>query len=153
MIDQCLKRVDIVIRFRYTYFIYRSASLANYLSAVYKWCPCLLHMGSDNSLTVLLIGYIPLQIDVTHYDWGKVAAVFQTTFWNGFSWIKMHQLRLIFHWSLFPRVQLTIFQHWFKYHRYHLNRWWLVHWRIYASPGLNELNVFHIFQINGFNKG
>ena len=31
---------------------------------------------------------------------------------NAFSWMKMCKLR--FHWSLFPRVQLTIFQHWFR---------------------------------------
>ena len=35
-------------------------------------------------------------------------------FSNAFSWIKMLQLGLKFHWSLFPRVQLTIFQHWFR---------------------------------------
>ena len=44
----------------------------------------------------------------------KMAAIFQTTFWNAFSWMKMYQFRLRFHWSLFPRVKLTIFQHWFR---------------------------------------
>ena len=29
-----------------------------------------------------------------------------------FSSMKMFEFRLKFHWSLFPRVQLTIFQHW-----------------------------------------
>ena len=24
---------------------------------------------------------------------------------------------------------------------YYLNQWWLVYWRLYASPGLNELSV------------
>ena len=43
-----------------------------------------------------------------------MAAIFQTTFWNGFSWMKMFNFRLRFHWSLFPRVKLTIFQHWFR---------------------------------------
>ena len=37
----------------------------------------------------------------------QMAAIFQTTFSNGFSW-------LTFHWSLFLRVKLTIFQHWFR---------------------------------------
>ena len=41
-----------------------------------------------------------------------MAAIVQTTFSNAFSWMKMFQLRLQFHWSLFLRVQLTIFQHW-----------------------------------------
>ena len=49
-------------------------------------------------------------------NWGrhKIAAIFQRTFSNVFSWMKMYQFRLRFHWSLLPRVQLTIFQHWFR---------------------------------------
>ena len=43
-----------------------------------------------------------------------VAAIFRTTFWNAFSWMKMYELRLRFHWSLFLGVQLAIFHHWFK---------------------------------------
>ena len=31
----------------------------------------------------------------------------QMTFWNAFSWMKMFEFRLGFHWSLFPMVQLT----------------------------------------------
>ena len=30
------------------------------------------------------------------------------------SWMKMYKFWLRFHWCLFPRVQLTIFQHWFR---------------------------------------
>ena len=41
-------------------------------------------------------------------------AISQTTFSNAFSWIKMFEFRLKFHWSLFPGVQLTIFQQWFR---------------------------------------
>ena len=61
-------------------------------------------------------------------DWGrdKMAAIFQTTCSNGFYWMKMYELQLKFHWCLFPRVQLTIFQHWFS---------------IYESLGLNKLNM------------
>ena len=33
---------------------------------------------------------------------------------KAFSWMKMLEFRLIFHWSLFLRVQLTIFHHWFR---------------------------------------
>ena len=76
-----------------------------------------------------------------------MAAVFQTTFWNAFSWMKMYELRFKFQWSLFPRVQLTIVQHWLRKWldagqatNHYLNQWWLVYWRIYASFGLNELN-------------
>ena len=31
---------------------------------------------------------------------------------NACSWIKMYEYRLRFHWSVFLRVKLTIFQHW-----------------------------------------
>ena len=86
--------------------------------------------------------------DTTHI-WGrdKMAAVSQTIFSNAFSWMKMYEFRLKFHWSSFLRFQLTIFQHWFRYWlgavqatSHYLNQWWLVYWRIYASLGLNELN-------------
>ena len=41
-------------------------------------------------------------------------AVSQTTHSNAFSWMKVLEFRLRFHWSLFLGVQLTIFQHWFR---------------------------------------
>ena len=48
--------------------------------------------------------------------WGRdtMAAIFQTAFSHAFSWMKMIEFRLRFHWSLFPRVKLTIFQHVFR---------------------------------------
>ena len=54
--------------------------------------------------------------------WGrdKMAAIFQTTFSNAFSWRKkMYKIWLIskirvIHWSLLPRVQLAIFQYWLR---------------------------------------
>ena len=45
--------------------------------------------------------------------WDKMADFFQTTFSNAFSWMKMCEFRLKIHWSLFLKVLLTIFQHWF----------------------------------------
>ena len=56
---------------------------------------------------------IKLNTLLTHWGWDKMAAIFQTTFSNGFSWIKIYEFRLKFHWSLFLGIQLTIFQHWF----------------------------------------
>ena len=50
----------------------------------------------------------------THWGRDKMAAVFQTTFSNGFSLMKMYEIQLTFHWSLFLWVQLTIFQQWFR---------------------------------------
>ena len=119
--------------------------------------------------TVLLLAYFPLnrptsfastieaewhegymrqwiRPSLTHWGWDKMAAIFQTTFSNALSWMKMYEFRLRFHWILFPRVQLTISQHWCRSWlgagqatRHDLNQWWLVYWRIYASFGLNEL--------------
>ena len=78
-----------------------------------------------------------------------MTAIYQTTFSHAFPWMKMYEFRLKFHWSLFVRVQLTIYQHWFRWWlgadqatSHYLNQWWLVYWRIYASLGLNELKVF-----------
>ena len=51
---------------------------------------------------------------LTHWGRDKMTAISQTTLSNAFSWMKMLQLGLKFHWNLFPRVQLTIFQHWFR---------------------------------------
>ena len=39
----------------------------------------------------------------THWGLDKMADIFQTTFWNGFSWMKLFEYRLKFHWSLFLR--------------------------------------------------
>ena len=85
-------------------------------------------------------------ITSTHWGRDKMAAIFHTAFWNPFSWMKMYKFRLSFHWSLFPRVQLTRFQYWFRWWlgagqgtSHYLKQWWFVYWRIYASRGLNEL--------------
>ena len=76
-----------------------------------------------------------------------MAANFLTTFSNAFSWMKIQKFGLRFHWSLFPKVQLTIFHHWFRKWLgawsapiHYLNQWWLYHWHIYASLGLNGLS-------------
>ena len=82
----------------------------------------------------------------THRGRYKMAAISQTTVSNAFPWMKMFGFRLKFHWSVFPRAQLTIFRHWFREWlgvvqatSHYLNQWWLVYRRLYASLGLNEL--------------
>ena len=52
--------------------------------------------------------------ELTHWGLDEINNISQTTFSNVFSSMKMFKFRLKFHWSLFPRVQLTIFQHWFR---------------------------------------
>ena len=79
---------------------------------------------------------------LTHWVQDKMAAIFQTTFLNAFSWMKMYDFILIFHSSLFQRVQLIILQLWFSANQvrtHYLNQWWLIYWHIYGSLSLNEL--------------
>ena len=85
-------------------------------------------------------------VGLTHWGRDKMASVLQTTLSNTFSWMRLLQLRLRFHWSLFPRVQSTIFQHWFRWllcadqvTNHYLNQWWFDYRCIYLSLGLNEL--------------
>ena len=51
---------------------------------------------------------------LTHWSRDKMGAISQTTSSSAFSWMKILEFRLKFHWSLFLRVHLTISQHWFR---------------------------------------
>ena len=44
----------------------------------------------------------------------KICCNFAMTFSHACSWMKIYQFHLRFHWSLFLRLELTIFQHWFN---------------------------------------
>ena len=46
-----------------------------------------------------------------HWGGDKMATFIQMTYSIAFSWIKMYEFWLRFHWGLFLRVQLTMFQH------------------------------------------
>ena len=65
-------------------------------------CDKLVHLGTEAGQWI------------THWGQDKMAAIFHTTFSDAFTWMKMYEFWLRFHWSLFLRVQLTIFQHWFR---------------------------------------
>ena len=89
---------------------------------------------------------------LTHWVRDKMDAISQTTFSSAFSWMKIFEFRLKYHWSLFLKLQLTTFQHWFRQWlgadqatSHYMKQWWFVCWRIYASLCLNELtpNVPH----------
>ena len=54
------------------------------------------------------------RLGLTHWGQDKMDASFQSTLPNAFSWMKMYKFHLRFHWSLFPRIQWTIFHHWFR---------------------------------------
>ena len=68
--------------------------------------------GTNSSKLVVPIN--PTFIWLTHWGRDKMDAVSQTIFSNAFSWMKIYAFRLKFHWGLFLRVKLTIFQHWFR---------------------------------------
>ena len=94
---------------------------------------------------------------LTHWGRVKMDANFQTTFSKAFSWMKMYKYRLRFHWSWFPRIQITIFQHWFRWWlgtgqatSHPLNQWWLVYWCIYASLKLIYLYLQDSLLWTGF---
>ena len=83
---------------------------------------------------------------LTYWGQDKMGIISQTIFSHVFSWMDMFEFWLKLHWSLFLKVQLTIFQHWFRWWvgavqatSHYLNQWRLVYWRIYVSLGLNEL--------------
>ena len=55
--------------------------------------------------------YCPL----THWGRDNMATIFQTfSNANAFSWMKIYEFRLRFHWISFLLVHLTLFQHWFR---------------------------------------
>ena len=63
--------------------------------------------------------------------WTKWPPIWQTTFSNEFSWLKMIESQFKFHWYLFPGAQLTISQHWLgrwlcakQATSHYLNQWW-----------------------------
>ena len=55
------------------------------------------------------------QLQWTHWGWFQMAAISQKTFSHAFSWMKMYEFQLTFHWCLFLMVELMIFWHWFRY--------------------------------------
>ena len=75
-----------------------------------KWSMSESHPGrvrlNQRSTTIFLY--------LTPWILNKMAAIFHPTFSNAFSWMRMYELRLKFHWSLFLGVELIIFTHWFR---------------------------------------
>ena len=61
--------------------------------------------------------YVRTTFVLTHLCRDKMATILQKTLSNAFSWMKMSEFRLRFHWNFFLLAQFTIFQHRF--------RWWL----------------------------
>ena len=99
------EKKSISCEIRYTIMFHISLSISNfvqYFFLIFIWG----HSQFDEISHDLATFW-----ELTHWGRGKMAAIFQTAISNAFSWMKMYKFRLIFHWRLFPRVQLTIFQH------------------------------------------
>ena len=79
-----------------------------------------------------------LEIDSSPLD--KMAAISQMIFSDEFLWKKISVFWLLFHWSLFLRVQLTITQYWFRYGLVP-NRWHAIIWT--NAPQFTNTYLWH----------
>ena len=82
---------------------------SNYICVVFKlmmpidifWCIWSIYCVP---FTILHVWHANNSSQLTHWGRDKMAAVSQTTLSDAFSWMKMLEFRLRFHWSLFLRV-------------------------------------------------
>ena len=104
LIRQIKENVRLVpsVQFQQQYFTCGSISNSEWSSLV----QVMKHQAITwTSFTLFAFG--PLRTQLTHWGRDKMAAVSQTTHSNAFSWMKMLEFRLRFHWSLFLRVQIN----------------------------------------------
>ena len=60
-----------------------------------------------------------ISIDINTLRPKQLAAILGATLSNAFSWMKIYEFQLQFHWNLFLWVQITTFQHWFQIMAWH----------------------------------
>ena len=92
-------------------------SISKFISlwCISRWLHCqFLHKWPTVSIEVEFMLDIWCMMTLTHWGRHQIDAISQTTFSNAFPRIKMNEIRLGFHWSLFLKFELTIFQHWFR---------------------------------------
>ena len=75
--------------------------------------PCLL--STNVILEAVAMKAIPLKRIWTRWRRDKMAAILHTTFSIPFSWMRIRTFQLNCQWILFLSVQLTLFNHWFRY--------------------------------------
>ena len=98
---------------------YNKVFFSKYLGLLDITCMCFVILHCEAEPKLIVYQWWPSSFtayDVWSPHWGrdKMAAVFLTTFWNAFSWIKIHEFYLRFHWNVFGKFELTIFHHWFR---------------------------------------
>ena len=97
--------------------------------------------------------------ELTHLHLDKMAIVSQTTFSNAFLWMITHEYGLKFHWSLFPRVQSTILQHWVRWWlgadqatSHYLNQWWPIPPTYICSTGERWVKWWTVYHENCYTR-
>ena len=82
------------------------------LVQVMPWC----QMAPSHYLNQCWLTITETVRNMPEWHWGcdEMNNISQRTFSNIFSSVKLFEFWLTFHWNLFLRVQLTIFQHWFR---------------------------------------
>ena len=83
-----------------------------YLKSSYRMDYSMMIYPNNNAVTGCVTSTVIVTVKINTLRPRQMAAIFQTTFWNVFSWMKMFEFRVKFHWSLFLKVQLTMLQHW-----------------------------------------
>ena len=90
------------------------------------------------------------QSALKHFDTQtKLPPICRRRFQTHFSWMKMFQFQVEFHWNMFLNVWLIMIQHCYRQAIIWTNDD-LVYWRIYASRGLDELRVMSQW-VKGWN--
>ena len=77
-------------------------------------------MTAQQTLTIMTqftyvsLATIPIHVYslLTHWGWDKMAAILEMTFSSTCPGMKNSEFEIKFRWNMFPRVQLTILQHW-----------------------------------------
>ena len=89
---------------------------------------------SSSNWNFFVIGIISHNIFLTHWGRGKMVAFSQMTFSHAFSWMRKYEFQLTFHWSLFLRFKLTIFQYLVQ----------IMAWCLLGNKPLSESRLFSL---------
>ena len=100
------------------------------------WWPCTINRSS---------AHFNFRYGLAHWGRGKIAAIFQTTYSNAFSWMKMFEFWLTFHISLkfVPKGSVNNIPALVQIMAWRQSGDKPFYWRIYVSLGLNVLKVLY----------
>ena len=98
------------LQFLYKIILYH---MKNKIQHSMIYFPAILHK-LDSWIFWFVSAEINQATKLTHWGWDKMDTIFQVTYWSGYSWMKIYEFWLTFHWILLPGGQLTLCQHWFR---------------------------------------